>query len=815
MRRILCLTLVAIMLLALPMSVSAAEIDGQAAAEKLHALGLLAGVGTNADGSVNFDTAGNLNRAQAVTQIVRFLGAEKTALAENNAHPFDDVPAWAVPYVSYAYANGITNGVSAGQFGSDAPMNDAAFLTLILRVLGYDDAVGDFAWDAPYALAKKAGLIFSDIPDRDFTRGEAFLICYRALTVAAKDGTSLADRLMAQGVFTKETFSEVTKDVPESRLYTIDELNVDSIQWSHAEDDIHSASLEINYRDTVQLGNSTVGTSLFTDCIYPRIKKVRDDLYLLTYMRGDVGSGTLYYVTSEDGVNWGAPKVLWNNKESAEGGKIKFTDGPLQEKSTSLLAVNPDACVLNNGDILVVYFMRPSIGYSEEAYQKLTGVYVKRGTVGADNTITWGKEQQISYGSGWEPMIWQRPDGRVEVYWTNASASFMTYGTGDWTCTNLVYSDDNGFTWTPNIEAGTNGAQKGYMYINVYQESMGKAAAPIKNADGTLRFPDPVPFFKGQMPSATNLYNGKTALAMEIRPIDGSFHISIATSGENGEWRSLAYGEDATKQTEAIVGAESGAAPYLGTFPSGEVYLVYNSGSYQRGRLVSPDGKTVGAEMIASPAAVGGYWGTCSIIGSHKALSAVHSNNSLFVYTSYLNHRIQAKKLDIQTDGFTNDWETGKDALFVGSESQAQATLRVAHDDENVYFLVSLLDYYLTSEDSVTVSVADTLVSDYRITVTPDGKATLDTYLLDKQQSSSVLETVAAVPVGTVDRNTDKDEGAVIEIAVPKTKLALDGKKDFAVSLALTNCDGDGYVVDTLTNVSSAYTAYWPKVVLE
>jgi len=94
MKKVLCLLLTALMLFsALPLSLSAAEpLDGQTAAENLHALGLLAGVGKNADGSVNFDVNGNLTRAQAITQIVRFLGAEKTATAGSYTHPFTDLP---------------------------------------------------------------------------------------------------------------------------------------------------------------------------------------------------------------------------------------------------------------------------------------------------------------------------------------------------------------------------------------------------------------------------------------------------------------------------------------------------------------------------------------------------------------------------------------------------------------------------------------------------------------------------------------------------------------------------------------------------
>ena len=185
---------------------------GQEAAEKLHALGLLAGVGNNADGSVNFDVNGSLTRAQSVVQIVRFLGAEKTATTETNAIPFTDLAPWAVPYISYAYANKITSGRSANAFDPDSAMNDAGFLTLLLRILGYEDkndGSGDFVWSNPYTLAKSAGLIDSTAPDTNFTRGDAFVICFRALTATVKSGDKLCDRLVKSGTVEAQTMANV------------------------------------------------------------------------------------------------------------------------------------------------------------------------------------------------------------------------------------------------------------------------------------------------------------------------------------------------------------------------------------------------------------------------------------------------------------------------------------------------------------------------------------------------------------------------------------------------------------------------------
>ena len=818
MRKILCLAFAAILLLALPTSVSAAENDGQVAAEKLHALGLLVGVGTHADGSVNFDTAGDLNRAQAVTQIVRFLGAEKTALAESNAHPFADVPVWAAPYIGYAYTNQITSGVGAKRFDADAPMRDAAFLTLVLRVLGYDDAAGDFVWSAPYTLAKQVGLIYSDVPDRDFTRGEAFLICYRALTATAKDGTRLADRLLQKGVFTASQLAEVTEEVPESRLYTIDELNVDTTAGSHAEDDIHTASLEVNYRETVELTNNTVGTKVYLDVYYPRIQRVRDDLYLMTYMIGQYGGKELYYATSADGKKWNVPELLWTQTEREGGIRFTYEDGPLEGQTSSLTAVNPDFCVLQNGEIIAVYYIRPTTSRDKyEPYFKYCGVFMKRGTVNADNTITWGKEKQLTRGRGWEPSVHQRPDGRIEIFWTSASPSILKYGAADWSSTSMIYSDDNGYTWTPDIEAWK---ETNYLYIDIFQQHAGLSLSDLTDDSGNLVYPEPVQFFKGQMPVVTTLYNGRSMLAVEVRQNmgDESFFVTVATSGENGEWTPLEYGEDAMEITNAYTvenGADA-AAPYISTFPSGEVFLVYSG---NKGKLLSPDGQTEGAQFTALPALRSGFWCCCAILDSHKAVTACRNSDGgetgIIMQNLYLNHRINARKAAVKVDGYTNDWAENKDALFVGSESQAQATLRVAHDDKNVYFLVSLVDYYLTGEDSVTVCVADDIVSDYRITVKLDGTATLDKYTFGKQEKTSRLGTVKTVLLGTVNDNADMDEGAVIEISVPKSMLALERASEFGARLALLNNDGNGYVADTFTGASDIYTEGWPKVVLD
>ena len=216
--KLLSLILAVAMMMTSAITVFAADnTTGADAANALHALGLLAGVGNNADGSVNFDLDGSLTRAQSITQVVRFLGAESTAVNTVNAHPFTDLASWAVPYISYAYANGITQGVSATKFNPDAAMSDAAFLTAILRVLGYvdkNDGSGDFVWSNPYTLAASVGLVDSETPNSSFKRGDAFVICFNALSATVKSGDKICDKLVKDGIVNADLMASVIGNAP-------------------------------------------------------------------------------------------------------------------------------------------------------------------------------------------------------------------------------------------------------------------------------------------------------------------------------------------------------------------------------------------------------------------------------------------------------------------------------------------------------------------------------------------------------------------------------------------------------------------------
>lgn len=81
--------------------------EAQDSAQLLYNLGLFQGSGTNEDGSPRFALERAPTRAEAVTILVRLLGAEEAAQAQTWTTPFTDVPDWAQSYVGYAYAKGL------------------------------------------------------------------------------------------------------------------------------------------------------------------------------------------------------------------------------------------------------------------------------------------------------------------------------------------------------------------------------------------------------------------------------------------------------------------------------------------------------------------------------------------------------------------------------------------------------------------------------------------------------------------------------------------------------------------------------------
>jgi len=168
-----------------------------ALAQSLYELGLFQGVSEG-----EFDLLRAPSRAEAIVMLVRLLGAESAAMEGGRSHPFNDVPEWAEPYISYAYELGLTSGVSETEFGTGRA-ESAMYLTFVLRALGYEEGV-DFSWRNPFLVARAAGILPPAVQADSFLRADVVTISYAALSAEYKaSGETLAQRLISAGAITQ------------------------------------------------------------------------------------------------------------------------------------------------------------------------------------------------------------------------------------------------------------------------------------------------------------------------------------------------------------------------------------------------------------------------------------------------------------------------------------------------------------------------------------------------------------------------------------------------------------------------------------
>lgn len=126
-------------------------------ASLLKELGLFKGT------DLGFELERRATRVEAAVIMVRLLGAEGDAIANQYQHPFLDVPEWANPYVGYLYKLGLTKGIDDHRYGSNNLISAQSFMTFCLRSLAYDDVKGDFVWTNAIQEAASIGLIDSSM----------------------------------------------------------------------------------------------------------------------------------------------------------------------------------------------------------------------------------------------------------------------------------------------------------------------------------------------------------------------------------------------------------------------------------------------------------------------------------------------------------------------------------------------------------------------------------------------------------------------------------------------------------------------------
>lgn len=204
MKRFVSMVLALTMLLSLVPASYAASNEATEAAQALYELGLFNGVGTNADGTPNFDLDRAPTRQEAITMLVRLLGKEEEAKSGTWETPFTDVDEWAKPYVGYAYTNGLTTGTGETTFGGGSIVTASQYLTFVLRALGYESGT-DFQWDSAWTKSDEIKLTDGryNAKTAEFTRGDVAIISCKALSTTTKaTNQSLSDVL---GISTEST----------------------------------------------------------------------------------------------------------------------------------------------------------------------------------------------------------------------------------------------------------------------------------------------------------------------------------------------------------------------------------------------------------------------------------------------------------------------------------------------------------------------------------------------------------------------------------------------------------------------------------
>ena len=197
LKRALSLAMASVMLLGMMVvgtGASYADVtseDNKEAIEVMQAIGVMVG-----------DTNGNFNPDQKVTRgemavvmanlldlkVEDFVGAKT---------PFTDVPEWAVPYVAACYADGITAGISATQYGFNYEVTTTQAALMMMKALGYFQYAKDFGSDWQVATVKQGSKInlfdgVSSGASAAMTRNDVAQIALNTLeaTMVETDGSS-------------------------------------------------------------------------------------------------------------------------------------------------------------------------------------------------------------------------------------------------------------------------------------------------------------------------------------------------------------------------------------------------------------------------------------------------------------------------------------------------------------------------------------------------------------------------------------------------------------------------------------------------
>lgn len=275
----------------------------------------------------------------------------------------------------------------------------------------------------------------------------------------------------------------------------------------------------------------------------------------------------------------------------------------------------PDACRLQNGDIVCVFYAGYAhVSFPNRAYPRGGRICMVRS---ADEGRTWTIPQVI-YDSpidDRDPHIAQLSDGTLVC-------SFFTYRSANDFDTKLIFSRDNGQTWSKHAVT----VAKGYAtstpvreispsrcVLGIYTEKSGTAFAAVTiSNDGGLHWQRPIPISQ----DCPTLPDGTETDIIRLR--DGSL-LAVIRSDKTNMHYCLSRDDGRTWTPPRDIGFQ-GHAPHLSRLSTGEILLTHRL-PYTALHVTRDEGETWSGPYVLD-----------EVIGAYPATVELKDGSVLAVY---------------------------------------------------------------------------------------------------------------------------------------------------------------------------------------
>ena len=561
-------------------------------------------------------------------------------------------------------------------------------------------------------------------------------------------------------------------------------LNVRSQEMNSHAEDYRRSHLEMIYGTYQQVG-SEAGVRWPS---YPRINRMNDGTYILTWQNNTVSGGNgkdTHYALSKDLKNWDYKGFLFQSRQITSSAGAKATQQ----------MTNANGLQLSDGRYMAIASFWTPDTYPKENCRKDQGLVIK---FSSDHGESWTSEQVIYNGPNWEAHVMETTSGQIQVYFSES----RPWISGSHSGTSLIVSDDGGKTWTP---------APGQDPWRVMRKKWTDQDA-VGGFDWKYTY---------QMPVGIRL-NGMEKMAFSMECVTSRVNgaqthaVSVVYSPDDGKWVHLQE-EEVGPTGENLEDFLSGTGPYLGQFRSGETVLTFTKSQM---KYAIGDAR---ARNFSEPVNLfshnGGWAGFC--IDSPHTLVAVDRNASqgsdaatITLAQFYLNHSIRAGKRSIQVDADAADWGKEDDALYLGSVSKASAIVRASADAHNLYLLMEVQDDELADDDQCCLFLSGESenarldATSRRIRFNASGLKSIDKYAGGWTKTESAATAKVAYD-GTMNQKGDGDKGYVLEMAIPKSELAIRNDRILVNALLF---DAVAAREDAIVNSATTDTSSWPAI---